>query len=373
MGRRGAGGDGDPAAADGRRVRRCYIHVGLPKTGTSYLQSVLRHSEDALSAQGLDLLPGTPVGRRYLSVSLRGKLDPETDPPAAFRVLERLHEESGSAAGDRALISQEILGALVPDQVRTLLDALPGYEPHVIVTVRDLARTLPSGWQQETQSQSTTTLEEFVDEFVASGEQASRRRRRRVLQSVLDSWEHHVPAERVHVVTVPPPSAGPRVLLERFCAVIGVDPATLDLEVRRENAALGVVQAELLRRVNGALGDRLAHPRGGYQQQAKKYLAKQVLLAQGGRSARLPESARAWCDEASAAVIARLSEGGYHVVGDLEDLRPDPSAFAPAEESVTDAELLGAAVDAIAAMLVDRAGQSSADVASGQDLGRSPS
>ena len=30
--------------------RRCYIHVGLPKSGTSYLQSVLRQSEEALAA-----------------------------------------------------------------------------------------------------------------------------------------------------------------------------------------------------------------------------------------------------------------------------------------------------------------------------------
>ncbi len=339
-------------------TRRCYIHVGLPKTGTSYLQSILRHSEDALSAQGLDLLPRTAVGRRYLSVALRGKLDERTDPPAAFRVLGRLRQEAESAAGDRALVSQEILGALTPEQIRPLLDALPGYEVHVVVTVRDLARTLPSGWQQETQARSATTLEEFVDEFVGSEQGESRKRRRRVLQTVLDSWEQHVPASRVHVVTVPPRSTGPEVLLERFCELLDVDPRSLDLDVRRENTALGVAQAELLRRVNEVLGDRLGHPRGAYQEHVKKFLAKQVLLPQGGRPTRLPESARGWCVEASRAVIDRLSTGGYRVVGDLDDLRPDPSSFATDAEAVTDVELLDAAVEAIAALLVDRADRS---------------
>ena len=336
-------------------TRRCYIHIGLPKTGTSYLQSILRRSEDTVTAQGLDLLPRTPVGRRYLTVALRGRLNAETDPPAAFKVLDRLEKEARRATGDRALISQEILGALVPEQIETLLAALPGYEPHVVVTVRDLARTLPSGWQQETQALSPTTLDEFVQEFVNHDQRAYRHQRRRVLQSVLDRWEEHVPAERVHVVTVPPRSAGPDVLLERFCSLVGIDPATLDQGAVRQNTALGVVQAELMRRVNVALGDRLTHPRGEYEEHAKKFLAKQVLLPQGGRPPRLPESAREWFVEASDALVDRLSRGGYHVVGDLDDLRPDPASFVPQEESVTEAELVAAAVDAIAAMLVDRA------------------
>ena len=339
--------------------RRCYIHVGLPKTGTSFLQSVLRQSEETLTAQGLDLLPRTWIGRRYLTVALRDRLDPETDPPAAFKVLDRLRKEARRATGDRALISREVLGALTPDQIPPLLDALPGYEIHVVVTVRDLARTLPSGWQQETQTLSTTSLDDFVAEFAdgsGAGPAASaNKHRRRVLQSVLDSWEHHVPADRIHVVTVPPSSAGPRVLLERFCQVVGVDADTIELGVPRENTALGVAQAELLRRVNAALGDRLSHPRGDYEQQAKLFLAKEVLRPQGGRPPRLPASARDWCTSASEAVIERIASGGYHLVGDLDDLRPDPASFADPDQAVTDPELVDAAVRVIAELLVDRA------------------
>ena len=350
-----------------RMPRRCYIHVGLPKSGTSYLQSVFRQSDEAVAAQGLDLLPRSWVGRRYLTVALRGKLDPETDPPKAFRVRERLRTEALEATGDRALVSQEILGALLPDQIATLLEALRGYEIHVIVTVRDLARTLPSGWQQETQAKSTAGLTDFVEEFLDHDQRALNAHRRRVLHSVLDRWEHHVPPERVHVVTVPPRSADPTTLLDRFCALLDIDPATLDVGASRRNASLGVVQAELMRRVNAALGDRLTHPRGEYDEHAKRFLAKQVLLSQGGRPARLPESTYEWCKQASEEIIERLSVGGYHVVGDLEDLKPDPEAFASADQAVTDGELVEAAVEAIAAMLVDRA----ADVVAKDDVGRS--
>ena len=337
------------------QVRRCYIHVGLPKSGTSYLQSVFRHSDESVAAQGLDLLPRTWIGRRYLTVALRDRLNPETDPPKAFGVLEQLREEALAATGSRALISQEILGALLPDQIARLLDAVPGYEIHVIVTVRDLARTLPSAWQQETQARSVTGLADFVAEFSNYEQRAYNFHRRRVLQSVLDRWEHHVPPDRVHVVTVPPRSADPMTLLSRFCALLEIDPTTLDVAASRPNTSLGVVQAELMRRVNAAVGDRLTHPRGEYDEHAKKFLAKQVLQSQGGRPARLPDSTFEWCVQASEAVIDRLGTGGYHVVGDLEDLRPDPEAFTSAGEAVTDGELVEAAVEAIAALLVDRA------------------
>ena len=338
-----------------QEVRRCYIHIGLPKTGTSYLQSVFRQSEKAVIEQGLDLLPRTWVGRRFLTVALRGRLDPATDPPKAFNVLEKLRKEALAATGDRALISQEILGALLPEQMEPLLDALPGYEVHLIVTVRDLARSLPSGWQQETQAKTTTGLEDFVEEFASHEQRSYNFHKRRVLQNVLDRWEQHVPADRIHIVTVPPRSAAPNVLLGRFCALLDIDPGSLDLGASRRNTSLGVVQAELMRRVNEELGDRLTHPRGEYDEHAKRFLAKQVLLAQGGRPVRLPAAAREWCVEASEAIIGRLATGGYHVVGDLEDLRPDPAAFAEPGDTVTDAELVQAAVDAIAELLVDRA------------------
>ena len=38
-------------------ARRVYVHVGLPKTGTTYLQHMLWESREALAADGV-LFPG---------------------------------------------------------------------------------------------------------------------------------------------------------------------------------------------------------------------------------------------------------------------------------------------------------------------------
>lgn len=334
--------------------RRCYVHVGLPKTGTSYLQSILRHNIDELAAQGLDLLPPTKRGTHHTVLALRGRLQEGIDPERAFRALERLRAKALAAQGDRALFTHEVLGAASPKEIRRLIAALPGYEIHVVVTVRDSAAALPSAWQQHTKARGVTPFDDFVDEFVSGDDFGPGRRRRHVLENVLENWGSAVPPERVHVVTVPKKGAGPTVLLERFCEVLGVDASRLDVEITSANTSLGRVPAELLRQVNVALGERLPHRRAGYREQARDFLARDVLRPQGGAPARLPGRLRPWFEESAERTITMLTSQGYDVVGDLDDLRPTESVFEQEATVVTDRELLDAATAALADVLVDR-------------------
>ncbi len=55
--------------------RRAFLHVGLPKTGTTYLQHILWGSKDRLREHGV-LLPG-PTRRRHLLASLDVREDPK--------------------------------------------------------------------------------------------------------------------------------------------------------------------------------------------------------------------------------------------------------------------------------------------------------
>ena len=340
-------------------AQRCYVHVGLPKTGTSYLQSVLARSRQEVQRQGVTLLPRTKFDRRYLSESLQDRLDPSMDPPKAYEVLERLRADAATLPTDGALISNEVLGGVGPRSVERLLDLLSGLDVHVIVTVRDLSRTIPSAWQQSIQGRHTQSFEDYVRDFVERPDEFARARRRHVLREVLATWGTHVPRERVHVVTVPRSiGAGPTTLLERFCSVVGLDASRLDTDSPHVNASLGVVQAELLRRIVVALDDRLPHRRAGYHAQGRDFLARKVLAAQDGRPPRLPESVKPWLVKASNELVDHLGTSGYHVVGDLEELRPSPSAFT-AGDVVTESELVSSAVSAMADMLADRHVQTS--------------
>src|SRR5687768_3802096 len=126
--------------------RPLFVHIGMPKTGTSYLQAALLNSREILAEQGLDLVPPTKRAAFELMLLVRDRYDPERDTARVSDSLARFSALLAEAPGSRALISQESLSGARPHQVRRFLDACDDREVHVIVTVRDLARQLPSSW-----------------------------------------------------------------------------------------------------------------------------------------------------------------------------------------------------------------------------------
>ncbi len=66
-----------------------------------------------------------------------------------------------------------------------------------------------------------------------------------------------MPPQRIHVVVVPPAGSPPTALLERFARAADLSVASLSPPGREANTSVGLVGAELLRRVNQGLGGRL--------------------------------------------------------------------------------------------------------------------
>jgi hypothetical protein len=329
---------------------RCYLHIGLQKTGTSYLQAVFWQSQAALAAEGLRMLPGTKASTFALMLAARERGG--ADPGALEALADELRASLAEGDTSTYLTTQESLAPASTEQVRRLVARLTGVEVHVVVTVRDLARQLPSVWQQKLSARKSYTFEEFLDAVVARSPRAREFWDSQDLPSVLDRWSAAVPSERIHVVTVPPVGSPPGLLLERFCRVLSVDPSVVDPEVPRANAALGRGQAELLRRVNLALGDRLATRQAN--RPVKLYFAKRVLAAQKGSPTLAPARLEEWCRETSATHQRHLRLGGYDVVGSLEDLAPRTESFTEEDQTAVEQEVSEAAVAAIATMLVDR-------------------
>jgi hypothetical protein len=136
--------------------------------------------------------------------------------------------------------------------------------------------------------------------------------------------------------------------------VIWIDATRLDAEVLRGNPSLGYPQAELLRRVNNALGDRLPHARTGYNRVVKGWFAEQLLAPQGGPRLPLPAPVALWCHAESERMVGEIRDAGYAVVGDLDDLVPPPAPGPDALEEPSDAEVAEAAVEALCGVLVQR-------------------
>jgi hypothetical protein len=331
--------------------RPLYLHIGLQKTGTSYLQSVFWESQAELQRQGLDLVPDSKRATFHLMLRVRDRYNPAVDPAGAGRALERYPQQLAAASGSRALTSEESLAPAKPQQIERLMAACRDRDVHLIVTLRDLARSIPSAWQEQVKAGSPQTYDEYLEQLVRQqGNTDSPLWRNKDIPAILDRWEAFVPADRVHIVTVPPSGSDPQALLRRYCSVLDIDPAGLQRASGARNEALGRVQAELLRRVNAQL-DESYRRRDVYGDIGKRLFAMGILGPQKGERLKVPQVYEEWCSEVSARYVERLASREYDVSGDPADLMPSPSAFGPETERPSDAEVAEAATAALASLL----------------------
>jgi len=337
--------------------RRIYVHIGEPKTGTSFLQHALWRNRAQLAAQGV-VLPGYSYGgHARASQDLREVQWLAGDPADPWIGEWDVLTGQALRARDAAVISNELLAACNARQADRAVRSLLQAEVHIVVTVRDFATLLPAEWQETVKTRGTVGWEQWLDGVIGAAPDPDRRRRLwfwtvHDTLAVLGLWSRLIPADQVHVITLPS-RGGTNELWLRFASVLGVESGTIDLPPRRENPSLGLAEAEFLRRLNEALPDQM--PRWFYTWNIKRILASDVLSA-GPSQARLalPPAYQAWARQQSEILVAGLRESKYHIVGDLGDLLPPPATerYVP-PASLPAEQLLDVAVRATAA-LADR-------------------
>lgn len=328
-----------------------YFHVGAPKTGTTFLQGVMRHNRQALREQGV-LYPGaSPRDHLHASQVVR---EVATHPRRSDRTesWDRLVAELAAWPGV-GIVSHEFFGMATEEQARAAIERLAPAEVHVVLTARDYVRQFAADWQESLKMGLDLTIEQFL-------RRAHRNRLPRPwgwnahdIVGTLERWGSSLPPERVHVVTVPQAGAPRDLLLRRFCSVVQVDADALDLGGAFSNESLGVVQAELLRRLKAHLTTPLDDAPERHRW-LRAYFAHDVLLAQGGdRFTLLPDQAEVLTKRVREAIEA-IDTAGYDVVGDLAELLPaDPDPALRHPSDVSESELLESALVAIERMLLD--------------------
>lgn len=330
------------------RTRRAFLHVGLPKTGTTYLQHALWSNKESLGDAGL-LLPGRHR-RRHLLASLDVREDPKLArrPGDVSAPWQDLVDECRTWDGD-VVISHEFFGAASAEQVARLVGTLDGFEVHVIVTARSMTDLGLSRWQEWVKSGGKLGVDHYpqkqgydpVDEWGWGSFD---------LGSVLDRWSVAVPTSHVHVLPVDPRGT-PSDLWVRFADVLGLDGTRFPVPDLPRNQSLGIVEVELLRRINPHLTDfTSAGDRGHW---IRGYLGEGGVLPQGRERFRAGEAKHRELTERGRRALELLRTGEYDVRGDLELLQPSPIGELRHPDEVSDTELLDAALLTIASMLRD--------------------
>lgn len=334
-------------------ARRVLLHVGTPKSGTTYLQSLWWHHRDALAERGL-LLPGKEIGDHFHAASLvteRAEVTERFSEPQRGvwdGLLDQVAQWSGTA-----LVSHELFARATAEQAAEALRRLGEVadEVHLLVTARDLVRQLPSAWQQRVKAGRTDPLPEFWRQ-VRDRDPSNSFWTFHDLPALLDRWGQGLSPDHVHLVVLARARAPRSLLWEQVCELTGTDPAGLDVEVERANESLGLVEVELMRRVHlGLPPERRGLDLGRL---TSGFFTRKVLVPAGpGVPFVLPAEIHRWAAETGSAMAQELRNRDLHVVGDLADLEPaaepDPGRT---PESVTEKEVAGAAVASLSRMLL---------------------
>ena len=334
-------------------TQQVFLHIGLHKSGTTYLQQLMRMNRTALAAQGLHVPGGRGEPNRTFAVyDLFGRRPRGSGDDRITGQWDAMTRALMDTEVPRALLSEEALSLASVAQARKAVRSFPDCDVRVVVTVRDLARVALSAWQEDVKTDETWTWRTYADALADPGARATSPARgfwlRQDVPAVLDVWAAVLPADRIHVVTVPPPGAEAAELTRRFSRVVGFDAAGLDTEVDWGNTSMGAAGTEVLRRANEHLHRRLNQRQ--YHDVVETTLAPLLAEAAGSERLRLPEVDAGWVSREADRMVASVREAAYPVVGDLGDLVPRPDSGGREPGKATEPELLEVAVLALAGL-----------------------
>jgi hypothetical protein len=345
-----------------------FLHVGVAKTGTSFLQRILWTNRDAFRSAGL-LYPGKRSGDQFVaSLDLRDLRIEKYAHLDLDGMWDRLAAEVRSFPGS-AVISHETLARCSGAEIRRVQQSLAPAELRVVVTARDLGRQIPAVWQETIKNRATNRYSDFLSDIFVNADSGEHKFfwRPQDVARVVRRWGRTVGISNVTVVTVPQPGAPRDELWRRFSAAISAPAVDLQVPESTGNVSLGAAEAELLRYVNLSLPDDLPWPR--YARVVKRQFAEHKLARRSSDRIGIPSEWHPAVQDRAARMIGSLKSSGCQVVGDLGDLEPVlPTAGVTTPEELTLDELLGAAAAVIRDDVVLRGGHRRVEVATSANL-----
>jgi hypothetical protein len=316
---------------EGARV----VHIGPPKTGTTSLQGAFDRARSAVLAQGVRYVGPRRHSRRAVLVATQAQTDRPLDVRAGQQEWDGIIAEARSASEPRVLFSSERLSHAEAASIPGIVEAFDAGRVHVIVTLRPLAKILPSQWQQCVQSGQPRSLDAWLERAFAASPDDSRsiwhwHRHDRLVAR----WAAVVGIDRTTVVVVD--DRDRQGLLQAFEGLLGLHPGTLRLHDELSNRSLTLPEVEALRAFN-----RLSRERGVPSELRWRLLdpgtsrrLQRRVPAKDEAPVRLPAWAAPQVASVADEVVAGIRATGVRVIGDLDVLRR-PADILSTDEDAT--------------------------------------
>ena len=308
---------------------RVFLHIGAPMTGSAYIGDCLARNRRRLARSGV-LYPPSHLGHDggHLDAVLDVLELSTTGHAVSTGAWDRMAETARDWRRGTVVISHELLADATSEQVKRAVSSFGKVEVHVVYAMCGLARQIPLAWQEWVRNGGTATFATYANRVVARD---AHRMSKVFWQShdlgeVLQRWSRHVPADRIHLLTVPDNENQDSVLWDRFAQTIGVDPRKFKAGSSSRQVQLGLAENEVLRLLNIEAG-QVADPLG--LERVRRALGS----GRGARPALAVVHAR-WLSEETDRLVRAVKDGGYAVVGDTCELAPGVDAIADSEDEV---------------------------------------
>ena len=316
------------------------LHIGTMKSGTSYLQAVLRRNGRELRERGVmiaeQMVPAVVDVLERRNVTKKSKVSGAWD---------RFLDQVDSWDGHRVVVSRESFSGATPEEAAQVVETFAARPVRVVVTCRDLLRVVPSHWQTVVKNGGTVSFADYV-RLLLTGETEDKHQhaknfwRNHDVPTIVETWAGAVGMQNVVVVTVPPSGEPGDLLWRRFASASGLPSFDADLSTdAKSNVSLTYAETEMLRQINVRVRKPLSQ--GEYRLLVNKYLANNVLRQPPesdpavqrpedpptNRSVDRPTFGRVSHEQIRTradAIADGLVELGVPVVGDVDDLRVAP-------------------------------------------------
>ncbi|WP_155057654.1 hypothetical protein [Streptomyces blattellae] len=227
------------------------LHIGPHKTGTTSIQGALFAAKDAMPEHGVVFpAPTRHPMEAVLAVCARPGMLGNAKPTE--RHWERLVEQVTASGRRTSVISSEFFADAPDDEtIARVVEELGGDRVHVMVTLRPLAKIMPSQWQQYVQNGLRMGYEDWLTHMLRKAPYEKPNPsfwRRHRHDRLVERWVRVAGPERVTVVVVDDRDKGG--LMRTFETLLGLPANLLQPVPDTANRSLTLAETEMLRNLN---------------------------------------------------------------------------------------------------------------------------
>ena len=332
------------------------LHVGVHKTGTTAIQAALADARPQLAEHGVTY-PGRKQAQHGAALAVIertwGWKERGGRPPDLVR-FDTLAKQSRAARG-RVVASSEFFCEANADQTAFVAERLGTERLHVVITLRNLGRLLPSSWQQYLKYGLMKPYDEWLQaifETPGKSKVSPSFWRRNDHAKVVANWASAVGPERVTVLVLE--DVGLSAQFHTFAQMLAVpEPVLVERMNLTSNRSMTAAEAELLVRLNGQVKDRMQWDE--YVRLVRRGVALGMVERRepGKDEPRLhtPDWALDAAAEQGRLAADAIGASGVQVVGDLDLLRTRISSPPPVSDADRESIPVDAAVQALATLI----------------------